>query len=165
MVSNKVSHVMRKPAFCICDNKGADQLHGIRTADQRLCFCYIESTIPLLPRSELSSLSHLLWLHSPVCVGPGQETPKTSFSGDMAQMRNQDRLYEFFGNSMSRTALRIVFQCFGDYFVDFVFYFLSFIVRKPVFWVWDQVLQCRPRCFRDMKICLSNHGFLYKVGS
>ena len=29
---------MRKPAFCICENKDADQLRGNREADQRLCF-------------------------------------------------------------------------------------------------------------------------------
>ena len=28
---------MRKPAFCICENKDADQLRGNREADQRLC--------------------------------------------------------------------------------------------------------------------------------
>ena len=43
-----MSLVMRKPAFCICENKDADQLRGNREADQRLCFRYIESTIPLL---------------------------------------------------------------------------------------------------------------------
>ena len=38
---------MRKPpAFCICENKGADQLCSNCTADQRLCFCYIDSTTP-----------------------------------------------------------------------------------------------------------------------
>ena len=41
---------MRKPAFCICENKDADQLRGNREADQRLCFRYIASTIPLLPK-------------------------------------------------------------------------------------------------------------------
>ena len=40
---------MRKPAFLICENKGADQLRSNCTADQRLCFRYINSTIPLLP--------------------------------------------------------------------------------------------------------------------
>ena len=30
--------VMRKPAFYICENEGADQLRGNREADQRLCF-------------------------------------------------------------------------------------------------------------------------------
>ena len=42
--------------FCTCENKGADQLPGNRAADQRLCFHYIDSTIPLLSKSEISSL-------------------------------------------------------------------------------------------------------------
>ena len=42
-----MNHVMRKPTFCICDNKDADQLRGNRGADQRICFRYIESTITL----------------------------------------------------------------------------------------------------------------------
>ena len=45
-----MSHVMRKPAFCICENKDADQLCGNRTADRRFCFRYIDSTIPLLSK-------------------------------------------------------------------------------------------------------------------
>ena len=70
---------MRKPAFCICENKDADQLRGNREADQRLCFRYTESTIPLLPKSEISSL----WPSS-VAVQTGlcrtwSETPKTGF--------------------------------------------------------------------------------------
>ena len=51
-----LSLVMRKPAFCIFKNKDADQLRGNREADQRLCFRYIDSAIPLLPKSEISSL-------------------------------------------------------------------------------------------------------------
>ena len=51
-----MSSVVRKPAFCICENKYADQLRGNREADQRLCFRYTDSTIPLLPKSEISSL-------------------------------------------------------------------------------------------------------------
>ena len=47
---------MRKPAFCICENKDADQLRGNREADQRLCFRFTDSKIPLLPKSEISSL-------------------------------------------------------------------------------------------------------------
>ena len=53
---NKVSHVVRKPDFCICENKDADQLRGYREADQRLCFRYIDSTIPLLSKFKISSL-------------------------------------------------------------------------------------------------------------
>ena len=53
---------MRKQTFCICENKDADQLRG----DQRLCFRYTDSTIPLLLESEISSL----WPFS-VAVQPG----------------------------------------------------------------------------------------------
>ena len=42
---------MRKPAFCICENKDADQLRSYCAADQRLCFRYIDTTIPLLSKS------------------------------------------------------------------------------------------------------------------
>ena len=52
----QMSCVVRKPTFCICENKDADQLSGNREADQRLCFHYIDSTIPLLSKSEISSI-------------------------------------------------------------------------------------------------------------
>ena len=48
--------VMRKPAFCVCENKDTDQLRGNCEADQRLCFRYMASTIPLLPKNKISSL-------------------------------------------------------------------------------------------------------------
>ena len=51
-----MSRVMRKPAFCICENKDADQLRVDREADQRLYFRYTASIIPLLSKSKLSSL-------------------------------------------------------------------------------------------------------------
>ena len=51
-----LSRAVRKSAFCICENKDADQLRGDREADQRLCFRYIDSTTPLLPISEISIL-------------------------------------------------------------------------------------------------------------
>ena len=51
----KESHVMRKLAF-LCENKDADQLRGYREADQCLCLHCIASAIPLLPKSEISSL-------------------------------------------------------------------------------------------------------------
>ena len=43
-----LSRVVRKPAFCKCENKDADQLRGNREADQRLCFRHMDSAIPLL---------------------------------------------------------------------------------------------------------------------
>ena len=50
-----MSRPMGKPTICIGENKGADQLRGNREADQRLCFRYSDSTIPLLLKSEFSS--------------------------------------------------------------------------------------------------------------
>ena len=68
---NDTSRVIRNPNIlhmrkqrCRCCN---------RAADQRLCFCYIDTVFPLLPKSEISASSDLLWLYSPVCVGPTTE--------------------------------------------------------------------------------------------
>ena len=54
-IRSKMKALVSKPDFCICENKDADQLRGNREADQRLCFRYTDSTIPLLPKSEISS--------------------------------------------------------------------------------------------------------------
>ena len=51
-----MSLVMKKTAFCICENKDADELRGNRETGQHLCFCYTDSTIPILSKSEISSL-------------------------------------------------------------------------------------------------------------
>ena len=48
-LAHEMIHGVRKPTFCICDNKDTDQLRGNREADRRLCLHYIDSTIPLLP--------------------------------------------------------------------------------------------------------------------
>ena len=50
-----MSHRVGKPTICICENKDADQLRGNREADQRLCFRYMDSAIPLLSKSKISS--------------------------------------------------------------------------------------------------------------
>ena len=60
-------------------NASLDQRRSNRKADQRLCFGYADSTIPLLSKSEISSLQT-----STVAVQPGlcrtcSETPKTGF--------------------------------------------------------------------------------------
>ena len=65
-----MSPVMRKPAFCICKNKNADQLGSNREADQRLRFRICKKYI--LPKSEFQVSSLFLWLYSPVCVGLGR---------------------------------------------------------------------------------------------
>ena len=79
----KMSRVMRKPTFCTCENKDADQLRDNREADQRLCFRYLDSTIPLLSKSEILSL-----YPSSVAVQPGlcwtRSETRTLFSHDLA---------------------------------------------------------------------------------
>ena len=55
----KISRIIRKPAFCICKNKGSD----IPEIVQSLYF--------LNPKFQAAS--HLLRLYRPVCVGPGQK--------------------------------------------------------------------------------------------
>ena len=54
-LSDHLSRLVGKPTTCIGENKDADQLPGNREADQRLCFRYSDSTIPLLLKSEISS--------------------------------------------------------------------------------------------------------------
>ena len=58
---------VEKTGFRLCKNKGADQLHSNCEADLRLCFHFMDSTIPLLLIFKRSVVSGL--------VG----TPKTGF--------------------------------------------------------------------------------------
>ena len=64
---------MRKAAFYICENKDADHLRGNREADQRLCFRYIDSTIPLCLNPKFQASIHILSLYSLVRIEPGRK--------------------------------------------------------------------------------------------
>ena len=46
---------MRKPDFGLCENEDADRLRGNGEADQRFCFRFIDSTVPLPFMSRTSS--------------------------------------------------------------------------------------------------------------
>ena len=70
---------MRKRDYCLCENKGADQLRGNREADQRLCFRYTDSIFPLLLISEISSFQLFSELVQPGLCRTLSETPKTGF--------------------------------------------------------------------------------------
>ena len=67
---------MRKQDFYLCENKGADQLCSNCTADQHLCFCYTDSTIPPLLIPKFLDSSFLLWMYKPVWL----EIPGPVFS-------------------------------------------------------------------------------------
>ena len=74
-----LSRIVRKPDFCLGENKGTDQLRGNREADQRLCFRYSDSTIPLLLKSEISSFYLFSVLVQVGLCRTWSETPKTGF--------------------------------------------------------------------------------------
>ena len=59
--------------------KSAFRIYGNRAADQRLCFRYIDSTIPLLPIYEISCLWPLCVVVQPGLCRTWSETPKTGF--------------------------------------------------------------------------------------
>ena len=75
--STSMSLVMRKPACCICENKDADQLRELISA-----FVFatriVQSLYSLNLKSQVSN--NLLWLYSPVCVGPGRKPRRPVFS-------------------------------------------------------------------------------------
>ena len=82
----KMSLVMRKPAFCICENKDADQLCGNRKADTaKLISAFVFATQIIQSiyylNSKFQASSHLLWLYSLVSVGQGRK-PERWFSHD-----------------------------------------------------------------------------------
>ena len=58
---------------------------GSREADQRLCFRYSDSTIPLLLNPKFQASSFFLCLYRPVCVGPVRK-PHSWFSHEAAHM-------------------------------------------------------------------------------
>ena len=76
---------MRKPTFCICKKK--TQISFAVTAKLISAFVFasriVQSLYSLNP--EFQASSHLPWLYSPVCVGPGLK-PYCWFSHDTAHM-------------------------------------------------------------------------------
>ena len=76
---------MRKTAFCICEHKDADQLLGYSVADQRLCFRYINSTMALLSKSEISSLA-IFCACTALFVSDLVGNPVDRFSRDTARL-------------------------------------------------------------------------------
>ena len=73
---------MRKPAFSMCENKDADQLRGNREAKLISTFVFATRIVQSLYflNTKFQASSHLLWLYSPVCVGPGRKPQRLVFS-------------------------------------------------------------------------------------
>ena len=71
---------MRKPASCICEKIGAEQLTV--TVQLISAFVFTTQIVQSLYSLNLKFLasSHLLWLYSSVCVEPGRKLRKEVFS-------------------------------------------------------------------------------------
>ena len=70
---------MKTSTFCICENKGADQLRSNCAADQHLSFHYRDCTINILSKSDLSSIWPLSVVVHLVFCRTLSETLKTGF--------------------------------------------------------------------------------------
>ena len=74
-----MSRAVRKPAFCICENKDADQLRGSAKLISAFVFAtQIVQSLYFL-NTKFQASSHLVWSCSLVCVGPGQNPRKPVF--------------------------------------------------------------------------------------
>ena len=68
------------PAFCMHENKDADQQRGNRLAEQRLCFRYTGNKLPLVPTPDISSLYVSLLAKQPdLCRTDIAGNPKEKF--------------------------------------------------------------------------------------
>ena len=114
---------MRKPAFCICKkkNKGADQLRGNHTADRRLCFPYIDSTIPLFRPLEIFCDCTAQFVSNLV------RNPKDSFCRDEAQIIKYPESTEFLGKNHQSKSLPLLISCSVEF------------VSMKSFITWDSV--------------------------
>ena len=74
-----MSRVVRKPAFCICKTKTQISFAVTAKLISAIVFAIqiVQSLFYLNPKFQDSS--HLLWLYSPVCVGPDWKTQRPVF--------------------------------------------------------------------------------------
>ena len=77
---SQMSLVVRKPDFCICENKDADQLRGNCEADHAFVFAIRMVQFLFYLNTKFQASSHLLSLCSLVCVGPGRKPRRLAFS-------------------------------------------------------------------------------------
>ena len=75
-----MSRIMRKPDFCICETKA--QISFAVTAKLISAFVFATRIVQTLYYLNLKfqASSHLLWLYSTVCVGPGRKPRRPVFS-------------------------------------------------------------------------------------
>ena len=83
--SSEGSRIVRKPDFCLCENKGADQLHS--NSDFVFATRIVQFLFFLNPKFQASY--HFLRLHRPVYVGPGRKPRRPVFSRHGSRVGNR----------------------------------------------------------------------------
>ena len=105
---------MRKLAFCICENKDADQFRIDGEADQRLCFSYMDSKSLYFLNWKFQASNHLLWLCSLVCVGLGRKPSRPVFSErgsiNLPAPNQHYNRHVVFSQGIDQTIFRLVLQ-------------------------------------------------------
>ena len=116
---------MAKPTICIGENKGADQLRSNCEADQRLCFRFSNSAVPLLSKYEISC-----FLQSSVTVQAGlcrtcSETTLLVFPRDGSFDEQIDFLLKFCYNAAIHDSSK--FTSYGTVFILLVLSVCNFV--------------------------------------
>ena len=81
---------MRKPDFCICENK--EQISFAVTAKLISAFVFATRIVQFLYflNTKFEASGHFLWLYSLVCVGPGRKPRRPVFSQRGSYENNRD---------------------------------------------------------------------------
>ena len=75
-----MSRIVRKAAFCICENKDADQLRGSAKLISAFVFAIRIVQFLFYVNTKLQASRYLLSLCSLVCVGSGRKPRRPVFS-------------------------------------------------------------------------------------
>ena len=134
---------MRKPAFCIYA-KTKPQISCALTTQLISAFVFATQIVQSLYYLNLKfqASSHLLWLHSPICVGPGRKPQRPVFSQLGSNQTKQSRFsHDVVHSDWIETDLQMYYKNYlglSQKCSQNVWYDLSPVARKPVFWVSNQ---------------------------
>ena len=87
---------MKKPAFCACENKRADQL--------RVCSRYKDGTIPVISKSDISNPLAIFGLY----IGPARNPPNIYFlAAHITQAYRLPNLERYFEKNMLKFIIKV----------------------------------------------------------
>ena len=75
-----MSCVVRKPAFCLCENKTQISFTGTAKLISAFVFATLIVQSLYFLNTKFQASSHFVWLYSLVCAGPGRKPRRPVFS-------------------------------------------------------------------------------------